>query len=295
VNEATETPKKPAETEVVLARQTDFQLSGRLLLPHQPKAAVLISSGTGLPKEFYLHFARFGVERGVACLVFDYRGVAASAPKDLRSFEMDYTDWGRLDMPAALERLAEAAPRVPIVHVAHSVGGHLAGFMPNHHKIARHVFVSVGLGTWWKHRFPMQQLLDLFFWWIYGPFHLARTGYIPAGGLWGGSTLPAAAFRTWRRWAHKRDYFRRELDDRLKPHYFDEITAPIVSYVFADDPLTTRESAREFLLFLPNAKSDLRLRRPSDLGVKALGHQNVFRRRNAAAWPEIWGAALEGL
>jgi hypothetical protein len=54
-------------------------------------------------------------------------------------------------------------------------------------------------------------------------------------------------------------------------------------------------SGREFLELLPNAKKDVRVRRPSDLGVKALGHQNVFRRHSAAAWPEIWAAALEGL
>jgi predicted alpha/beta hydrolase len=286
--------KKFAENEVTFHAADGFPLSGRLLLPDQPRVAVLISPATGLPKEFYLHFARYGAERGAACFVYDYRGVAASAPKDLRAFKMDCPDWGRLDMAAALDQLTEAAPHVPVVHMANSVGGHLVGFMPNHDKIARHVFVSVGFGTWWKHRFPKQQLRDLFFWWLYGPFYLALKGYIPAGGLWGGSTLPAGAFRTWRRWSHKGDYFRGELGDRLRPHYFDEIKAPIVSYVFTDDPLTTPESAREFLEFLPNAKKDVRVRRPSDLGIKALGHQNVFRRNNRAAWPEIWGAALEG-
>jgi predicted alpha/beta hydrolase len=287
--------KKIAENEVTFPAADGFPLSGRLLLPDQPRVAVLVSPATGSPKDFYLHFARYGAERGAACFLFDYRGVAASAPKDLRSFKMDCPDWGRLDMAAALDYLTEAAPRVPVVHMASSVGGHLVGFMPNHDKFARHVFVSVGFGTWWKHRFPKQQLLDLFFWWIYGPYHLALKGYIPSGGLWGGSTLPAGAFRTWRRWSHKGDYFRGELGDRLGPHYFDEVKAPIVSYVFTDDPITTPESARAFLEFLPNATKDLRVRRPSDLGVKALGHQNVFRRSNAAAWPEIWGAALEGL
>jgi predicted alpha/beta hydrolase len=285
---------RPAEQEVTFPAADGYPLAGRLLLPDRPRAAVLISAATGSPKEFYLHFAGFGAERGAACLLYDYRGVAASAPKDLRAFKMEYPDWGRLDMAAALDRLTEAAPHLPVVHVAHSVGGHLAGFLPNHRKVARHVFIGVGLGTWWTHRFPKQQLLDLFFWWVYGPFHLARKGYIPAGGLWGGSTLPASMFRTWRRWSHRGDYFRRELEDRLKPHYFDEITAPITSYIFTDDPLTTPRSGRRFLEFLPHATKDVRVRRPSDLGVKALGHHHVFRRKNAPAWGEIWGAALEG-
>jgi predicted alpha/beta hydrolase len=286
---------RPGERELTFPAADGYALSGRLLLPERPRAAVLLSAATGSPKEFYLHFAAFGVERGAACLVYDYRGVGASAPKDLRAFRMEYPDWGRLDMAAALDCLIEAAPRLPVVHVAHSVGGHLVGFLPNHRKVARHVFIGVGLGTWWKHRFPKQQLLDLFFWWVYGPWHLARHGYIPAGGLWGGSTLPASMFRTWRRWSHRDDYFRRELADRLEPHWFEEVAAPITSYVFTDDSLTTPASAREFLQYLPRATKDVRVRRPVDLGVTSLGHHGFFRRRNVAAWREVWDAALEGL
>lgn len=286
--------QKVSENEVRFPAADGFELAGTLLLPAQPCTAVLISAATGFPREFYLPFARLGAMRGAACLVYDYRGVGASQPADLSSFKMDYPDWGRLDMAAALERLIAAAPGVPVVHIANSAGGHLAGFMPNQDKIARHIFIGVGLGTWWTHRFPQQQLLDLFFWWIYGPLQLMRKGYIPAGGLWGGSTLPAGAFRTWRRWCHRGDYFRRELADRLKPHWFDEMKAPIISYVFSDDPLTTADSARKFLQFMPRTGKEVRLRRPADLGVGALGHQNLFRSKNAAAWTEIWDAAIDG-
>jgi hypothetical protein len=58
--------------------------------------------------------------------------------------------------------------------------------------------------------------------------------------------------------------------------------------------LTSPETARDFLEFMPKAKKDVRVRRPSDLGVKALRHQDVFRRSNSAAWPELWKAVLEG-
>jgi predicted alpha/beta hydrolase len=281
------------EEEITFPARDGFPLSGRLILPERPAAAVLISSATGMPKEFYLHFARHGASLGAATLLYDYRGVAASAPKDLRALKADLPDWGRLDMAAALDRLIEAAPGVPAIHLAHSVGGHLAGFMPNHAKLARQVFISVGFGTWWTHAFPKQQLLDLFFWWIYGPLQLARRGFIPAGGLWGGSTLPATAFRNWRRWSHKGDYLKGELD-RLRPHSFDELATPIISYVFSDDPLTKPDIARAFLAFLPRAAGEVRVRRPSDFGVKILRHQDVFRRVNAAAWPELWRAVLEG-
>lgn len=283
------------ETGITFPAADGFPLAGTLLLPDQRRAAALISSATGYPGDFYLPFARYGAARGAACLLYDYRGVAASAPKNLKTFKMDCPDWGRLDMAAALDRLTAAAPGVPVIHIANSIGGHLAGFMPNQGKIARHLFISVGLGTWWTHRFPQQQFLDLFFWWVYGPFYLATKGYIPAGGLWGGSTLPAGAFRTWRRWSHRDDYLRSELADRLKPHCYNEIKATIASYVFTDDPLTTAESAKKFLTCMPNARTEIHVLRPSDLGVKALGHQNLFRRKNEAAWPKIWDAAMDGV
>ncbi len=287
-------PNKITENEVTFAAKDGFSLTGRLLMPDHPESAVLISSATGFPKEFYLPFARYGAARKAACLIYDYRGVGASAPGNLKSFRMDFPDWGRLDMAAALNRLMNAAPGVPVSHVANSAGGHLVGFMPNHDKIARHVFIGVGFGTWWKHRFPGQQLLDLFFWWIYGPLKLALKGYIPAGGLWGGSTLPAGAFRTWRRWSHKGNYFYGELAGRLAPNYFNDITAPIISYVFTDDPMNDVKTARDFLQFMPNARGEVCLRKPAELGVRALGHQNLYRKNNEAAWAEIWRAAIEG-
>jgi len=284
---------KTMETEVTFSAADGFELAGTLLLPDQPQAAVLISSATGFPRDFYLPFARYGAACGAACFLYDYRGVGTSVPKSLKSFKTDFPDWGRLDMAAALDRLIAAVPGIPVIHIANSAGGHLVGFMPNHDKIARHVFIGVGFGTWWSHRFPKQQFLDLFFWWIYGPMKLAMKGYIPAGGLWGGSTLPAGAFRTWRRWSHKGEYFRSELANRLQPHYFNDIKARVISFVFTDDPMTKLKCARQFLEFMPCAKHEIRLRRPEELGVKTLGHQDLFRRKNEAAWPEIWSAVKD--
>lgn len=66
---------KTTETEVAFAAKDGVQVAGRLLLPAKPETAVLISSATGFPKDFYLPFARYGAARGAVCLVYDYRGV----------------------------------------------------------------------------------------------------------------------------------------------------------------------------------------------------------------------------
>lgn len=81
--------QRVSENEVRFPAADGFELTGTLLLPDKPHAAVFISAATGFPREFYLPFARFGAMRGAACLVYDYRGVGASAPDDLGTFKMD--------------------------------------------------------------------------------------------------------------------------------------------------------------------------------------------------------------
>ena len=264
-----------------------YPLSMRLVSAAQPKVAVLVSSATGFPKGFYERFARHLAERGAAVLTYDFRGIAGSRPHDLAAMQMDYTDWGRLDMPAALEALAEAVPGLPIVHVGHSVGGHFVGFMPNQARIARHAFVSVGSGYWAKHHRSYNPV-ELLFWWIHGPLSLARHGYVKSGKLWRGSDLPRGVFMPWRRWCHDQHYFGRELKEGMTPNYFAEVTAPIRSWIFTDDPIANPRTGHDMLAVYPKAPSEMVVRNPAIHGVARIGHDGAFRRGLETLWDEIF-------
>lgn len=264
----------------------DYPLSMRLVSAAQPTRAVLVSSGTGFPKGFYERFARHLAAHGCAVLTYDFRGIAGSRPDDLAAMQMDYPDWGRLDMPAALEALIEAAPGLPVVHVGHSVGGHFLGFMANQDRIDRHAFVSVGVGYWALHHRSYNPL-ELFFWFGFGPWSLARQGYVKGGGLWAGTDLPRGVFETWKRWCLKPTYFRDELAERLRPHHFEAVTAPIRSWIFTDDPIATPASAPRLLEVYANAPSEILVRAPADYGVKRIGHEGAFRRGMEPLWDEI--------
>jgi predicted alpha/beta hydrolase len=274
--------------ELTFTAADGYRLSGTLFAPERPRYGGLVSSGTGFPRTAYRRFAQAWAEqRGAAVLVFDYRGIAGSAPPDLRGSPIEYTNWGRLDMPAAVETLAKEVGELPLVHAAHSVGGHFLGFMPNHARLARHAFLAVGTGYWGRHHLRNRPA-ELFFWGLYGPACLARYGYIPGGGVWGGTALPKGVFTTWRRWCLKPDYFESELRTRLRPHAFDEIRAPIRSWVFTDDGIATPRTGADLLRVYPNAPSELLVRRPADYGVPRIGHDGALRRPGEGLWPEIW-------
>lgn len=263
-----------------------YPLAARLFRATNARAAVMISSGTGFPKGFYDRFARHLAGRGLTALTFDYRGIAGSRPDDLATMQMDYPDWGRLDMSAALDALADQAPGLPLVHVGHSVGGHFVGFMDNQDRIVRHAFVSVGTGYWGLHHRSYNPL-ELFFWFGFGPLSLARHGYIKGGGLWAGTDLPRGVFETWKRWCLKRDYFLGELDGPLRPHAFDQVTAPIHSWIFTDDPIATPRTARDLLTAYPNAPATITLTTPADFGVRRIGHEGAFRKGMEPLWDAI--------
>lgn len=263
-----------------------YPLSARLIQGPAPTHAVLVSSGTGFPKGFYDRFARHLAARGAAVLTFDMRGIGGSRPDDLSDMDMTYEDWGRLDMPAALEALIAAAPGLPVTHVGHSVGGHFAGFMPNHAKITRHAFVAVGSG-YWRHHPLRYNPLELFFWWVYGPLSLARHGYVKGGSLWRGADLPRGVFLPWRRWCHDRHYYSRRLQTELQPNHFTEMTSPIRSWIFTDDPIANPRTAPALLAVYPRAPSDLVLHAPQDFGIQRIGHEGAFRRGLEPLWDEI--------
>ena len=269
-----------------------YPLSMRLVSAPEPTVAVLMTSGTGFPKGFYDRFARHLAGKGAAVLTYDFRGIAGSRPEDRAAMKMAYIDWGRLDMPAALDALIEAAPGLPVTHVGHSVGGHFLGFMPNQDRISKHAFVSVGSGYWRRHHRSYNPM-ELFFWFGFGPLSLARHGYIKGGGLWAGTDLPRGVFQTWRRWCLKEPYFLDELKGELKPHQFKAVTAPIYSWIFTDDPIATPVTGPILMQIYPNAPREMTVLSPADLGVKRIGHEGAFRKGLEPLWDRIFDQLVE--
>jgi len=264
-------------------------LAGLLLTAARARGAVSLNSATGFRREFYLKFALYCTERGYHTLVYDYRGMGASAGTPLTAEPARMSDWGWLDMPAALETLAQRFPGLPLVTLGHSVGGQLIGSMPNQALARAHVMVAVSTGYWRRQAIPFRYQA-LFFWWLYGPLMLRSLGYVPRGIVWTGEPLPRGVFLQWRSWCMNPAPYGSQLDPELKDSDFAAVRAPVLALSFSDDPIATPAAVEALLASYPNARFERRPIRPAALGVRAIGHHGFFDERHRDS---LWRDTLD--
>jgi len=264
-------------------------LGGLLLEASAARGALCVNGATGFRREFYLKFALYAAQRGYHTLVYDYRGIGTSARLPLGTEDARMSDWGRLDMPAALAALAQRYPRLPRVTLGHSVGGQLIGCMPNQGCARAHVMVATSTGYWRRQRAPFRYQA-LAFWKLYGPLMLRRLGYVPRGLVWSGESLPRAVFLQWRRWCLSPAPFGSGLDEELSDAGFAAVRAPLLSWGFSDDPIATPPAVEALLASYANARIERRWTAPAAAGVRSIGHHGFFSERHRDS---LWRAALD--
>lgn len=251
-----------------------------------PRAALLVSSGTGIPRRFYARFARAAAGRGFATLTFDYRGVGGSAPGSLKGYHARYRDIGHQDIPGALDWLRDRHPDLPVLCLGHSAGGQQLGLARNVARVDAAVFVAVSTGYW--RGMPLgQAVLTLGLFRAYLPLVSRIYGYAPAKKIKWGENLPTGMAREWGAWCMQPEYMAAYFDEggRLPtpdgspfgPVYYDDVSCPILAYAFTDDPIATRENVPPMLEMYTNAEVETRWVEPGALGVPELGHLGFFR------------------
>lgn len=255
------------------------------------RGVVVLNGATGFPQTFYFKFAQYLATRGYDVLVYDYRGMGASAPADLAREPARMRDWGLLDMPAALDAAAERAQQLPLFTLGHSVGGQFLGLLRNHARARAHVQVATSVGWWRWQRLPFRYLA-WWFWRAHGPLMLALKGYIPSGGGWAGLPLPRGVYEEWRRWCLHPRHFGPDLEGTLAGHVFDEIRAPLLSVGLTDDPIATPRAVGELDRFFPHAARESRWYAPRDVGSRHIGHAGFFHSRHREG---LWSPTADWL
>jgi len=257
---------------------------GRELAAHwfaapQRHGVIVMNGATGFPQAFYFKLAQYAAERGYDVLLYDYRGMGFSTSGSPAAEKVRMSDWGLLDMRAALDAGAERAQGQPVVTLGHSVGGQFLGLLRNHALARAHVQIATSVGYWRWELAPFKYLA-WWFWRVHGPLMLALKGYVPTGGGWAGLPLPRGVYEEWRRWCLRPDHFGPDLSSYLADNYFADIRAPVLTVGFTDDPIATRRTVEELNRFFPHVQRESRWYTPADAGSKRIGHEGFFASRH---------------
>lgn len=281
----------PMRVERRIVTADGYTLSADLFIPSgTPRGIVVIAGAVGVPQRFYCRFAEHARQRGYQVMTFDYRGIARSRPKTLRGFNMDFRDWGQLDLAAVIEANADEADRldVPLYFVGHSFGGHAYGMTSNHARVDA-VF-TYGTGAGWHGWMPVSEQLRVWFMWnIVGPILTSWSKYLSWSILGMGEDLPLNVYHQWRRWCRHPHFF---LDDPIiggkMRALLARIRAPMLAASSIDDRWTPPRSRDAMLTGYVNARITKLDFDPATSEVDTLGHMGFFRSHAAPLWPKVF-------
>jgi len=250
------------------------------------RGRIVMAGATGVPQRFYRRFALHAAQRGYETLTLDYRGIGLSAPARLRGFEMDYRDWARLDLSAAVDACPQDG--LPLFMVGHSYGGHAFGLLPNHERVAGLYTFATGAG--WHGWMPAQERLRVqLLWRVLGPVLTRWKGYLPWSLLGMGEDLPLGVYRQWRQWCRYPRYFFDDPELAVEmAALFARVRTPIVAVNALDDLWAPPASRDAFMAGYSNAGWRALDVDPA-AGTGPIGHMGYFR----PAAQSLWQGALD--
>ena len=260
-----------------------YALAGTLFLPRGAKRhAVLINSATAVPRKIYKGFASYLGYRGCAVLTYDYRGIGDSRqpamvgynqPKSLVGFKASMSDWAAQDVTAAVRWMRERYNALPLAYVGHSYGGQALGLIDNNNEISRAAFVASQAATWRLMTPPEKYRVYAFMNFVGVPLTHAL-GYAPGwAGI--GEDLPKGVFLQWADWVSNPRYL---FDSKLPAlENFAKFKGGLRALCFSDDPWATLSAVELLTSGFTAIKPEVRTVKPSDVGVKAIGHFGFFR------------------
>ncbi len=274
-------------TEDFLFPSGSTTLSARLYRPMtEPETVVVLNSATGVPRDYYRHFARWlAAERGMACLTYDYRDFGHSLTGRMKDAGATMADWALIDMPAARAELRRRYPDSQQWTIGHSVGAMLGPVQPDIDLIDRMICVCSGLVTLSDHPWPYRGLAGVF-WYGHAPLLVKALGYLPGKAIGFGADLPASVYWQWRKWCTAPLSYVPEIGTGLPAARWADDGKSVDLFAFEDDQMVPPKAVWRLAdLYGSNARRNLL--KPADFGLSEVGHIGAFARRSAAVWPRL--------
>jgi predicted alpha/beta hydrolase len=246
---------------------------------------IILSSATGIRKEFYINFSKFLIKKGYNVLLYDYRGIGGSAPGNLKDLKAWMHEWGTKDMNAVLNYLVEDRGFTNIIWIGHSVGAQLIGFLKNFQHIRKVIAINAAVGYWGYSPFPMKWLI-WGLWYFIGPLMIKIYGYGAMRKIGWGENLPGNMMLEWRDWCLNKNYFEDCLQQQLSSDKFYLFTIPITSIYTSDDFIANDKTVPLMMEFFPNSPQEIVKVRVRQHTRDKVGHTGIFRKKfEKNLWP----------
>jgi predicted alpha/beta hydrolase len=250
---------------------------------------VVISPATAVRKEFYINFARYLVRHGYNVLLFDYRGVGDSAPRELKRFRAYMHEWGILDMNAVLRYLVQEKGLSGITWLGHSVGAQLTGFLTETQHLRKVVAVNAAVGYW--RYFPFPEKISVWaLWYLISPLLVKIYGYGTMKKVGWGENLPKDVLMEWRKWCLSKHYYRDFLKQRFNKDKFYDFRVPFTFVYTSDDFIANDRTAPLMRQFFPDAPGHIVKIQVNQHSAHRAGHSGIFRKKFEN---ELWSLLVE--
>jgi predicted alpha/beta hydrolase len=216
------------------------------------KGNIILSSATGIKKEFYINFSRYLIQNGYNVLLYDYRGIGGSAPQNLKASLSYMHEWGTKDMNAALNYMVNIKGLKDIIWLGHSVGAQLVGFLDNQHHVRKVIAINAAFGYWGYFPFPMKWVI-WGLWYFVGPLMVKVYGYGVMQKIGWGENLSRNMMKEWRQWCLSKTYFTGCLQQQLHTDKFYGFTTPITAVYISDDFIANDKTVPLMMKFFPDS------------------------------------------
>lgn len=273
-----------AESIEIRSSLDGYRLAATLHQPRgrPPRVCLIVNSGAAIPRRFYHEFAQWLAASDVACVTYDYRGMFDSRLPTGEGYEVTARSWGERDLAGVIDWCGQFFPALPLMCVAHSIGGHILGFADNAVKLDRIVLVSCGSVYWgYRETFP-SKLVRAGFWYVMLPFFAAAFGKFPGRALRIVGDIPRDVALQWAKWCRHPGYVR---GAEPGASGFDTIRAPILSVHFDDDEEIPPKAIEAFAGCFTRSIVAIRRFRCNEVPAGAIGHFNFFK---ASVGQPLW-------
>lgn len=252
---------------------------------------VIIAPATSVKARYYHRFAEYLFARGCDVVTFDYRGIGASRPADLRAIDASYVDWGQRDVEAILKHVVARYPGQPIDVVAHSIGGFTVGLAPSSYRVRRMFTVGAQYAYWPDYVFR-KRLQMVLRWHVFMPLVARLFGYFPGARLGWLEDTPLGVVRQWSAMHRNFDKhpWKSHRNDPPLPLLFELFRGETLAISLADDDWGTPSAIRRLLRLYAKAQNYHLHLAPVDIGESRIGHFAYFHQKFAdSLWPLALG------